>query len=577
MNYQVRFIQPGLLLACLLLLQAAPAHAQARKRLPSPEKIVGEYLKAIGGKKRVASVKDVVYEWSIEGADTNSEKRTTARTQLKFPAAWRTDVMHPDGEVIRAASPRSAWAREANGDLRTLTDNEAFVAKLRAALEAGALLNYKKLNVLARTAAVEQEAGEAAYVVEFATREGARLRYWFGASSKLILKIADPRQGTETALGDYQPRDGLLEPHRMTLRSLAAGDGSAPPPTIFTLQSARYNTNLPDTLFDPPSDAAINIPQLLREVASNQNELDERISEYTYTRKQIDREINDRGELKREKVLVYEIYPVQGGGRVLKLISENGAPLAAERVAKEEKRVAEELAKAEREHQKALEKREQVKRRANETGAGKDGDEEFEGIGAFLRACEFVAPRREMLRGRVTIVFDFRPRAGYRPRSRGESLISKLIGVAWIDPEDKQVMRLEARLADGFKIGGGLLASVRSGSAFAFEQARMTDGVWLPRFAQINASVKVFLVAGIRLDATREYSDYKSSTCKPARQAWTQVKRRSLNQASPLCLSLVFSPCFSVFKSVVHKHRQTRREDTEVKPRLGLTKRRRKL
>lgn len=508
MNYPVRFFPPSLLLACLLLLQAAPAHAQSRKKLPSPEKIVGEYLKAIGGKKRVAAVKDAVYEWSTEGAEGNGEKRTTARTQLKFPAAWRTDAMHPDGEVIRAASPRSAWAREANGDLRTLTDNEAFVVKLRAALAAGGLPNYKKLNVLARSAGVEQEAGEAAYVVEFATREGARLRYWFGASSKLILKIADPRQGTETALGDYKPRDGLLEPHRMALRSAEAGKASTPP-AIFTLQSARYNTNLPDTLFDPPSDAAINIPQLLREVARNQNELDERISEYTFTRKQIDREINDRGELKREKVLVHEIYPVQGGGRVLKLISENGAPLSAERVAKEEKRVAEELAKAEREYQKALEKREQVKKRANETGAGKDGDDEFEGIAAFLRACEFVAPRREIFRGRATIVFDFRPRVGYRPRSRGESLLSKLIGVAWIDPEDKQVMRLEARLADGFKVGGGLLASVRSGSAFAFEQVRMTDGVWLPRFAQINASIKVFLVAGIQLDATREYSDYK--------------------------------------------------------------------
>ena len=50
---------------------------------------------------------------------------------------------------------------------------------------------------------------------------------------------------------------------------------------------------------------------------------------------------------------------------------------------------------------------------------------------------------------------------------------------------------------------------VRPGSTFAFEQTRLADGVWLPRFAQINASAKVFLFAGFRLDATREYSDYK--------------------------------------------------------------------
>jgi hypothetical protein len=74
---------------------------------------------------------------------------------------------------------------------------------------------------------------------------------------------------------------------------------------------------------------------------------------------------------------------------------------------------------------------------------------------------------------------------------------------------DKQVMRLEARLSEGFKIGGGLLASVRSGSAVALEQTRLEDGVWLPRFSQINASAKIFLFAGFRLDATREYSNYK--------------------------------------------------------------------
>ena len=54
---------------------------------------------------------------------------------------------------------------------------------------------------------------------------------------------------------------------------------------------------------------------------------------------------------------------------------------------------------------------------------------------------------------RETIVFDFRPRAGFKPKNREESLIAKLIGVVWIDPVDKQVIRLEARLAEGFQDG----------------------------------------------------------------------------------------------------------------------------
>jgi hypothetical protein len=88
-------------------------------------------------------------------------------------------------------------------------------------------------------------------------------------------------------------------------------------------------------------------------------------------------------------------------------------------------------------------------------------------------------------------------------------LIAKLVGVVWIDPVDKQVMRLEARLAEGFKIAGGLLVSLRPGAAMIFEQTRMTGGVWLPRFAQFNLSVKILLFGGGDYNKTIEWSDYK--------------------------------------------------------------------
>jgi hypothetical protein len=74
---------------------------------------------------------------------------------------------------------------------------------------------------------------------------------------------------------------------------------------------------------------------------------------------------------------------------------------------------------------------------------------------------------------------------------------------------DKTVIRLEAKLAESYKIGGGLVASIRPGSAFAFEQTRMADGVWLPRLVQVNFAAKVFLFKGIEANETREFSDYR--------------------------------------------------------------------
>jgi outer membrane lipoprotein-sorting protein len=486
----------SLALASSAQAQVAGAKTVATK-LPAPDKIVADYLKAVGGKKRLQSIQDATYEWNVEG-----QQDARARTSFKAPASSRIDVILSNGETNDAANARTAWARTPDGTLSTLTDREAHAARLRAALDASRLVDYKKQDVLARTANVEQLGNEPAYVVEFSRRNGARLRYYFGASSKLLLRISDDARGQTTRFSDYRPtQNGALEPHHV---ETTARDGST---VKLTLREARYNSGLGDNLFEPPSDAALNVVELMREVGRNQKDDDERVSQYTYTRKQTEREINDKGEVKKETIKVYEVYPVANAGEVEKLVSEDGVALTPERAAKEEKRVAEEIEKLEHEKEKRKEKKE--RERAEAAKKGKAAEEVDPGLSTFLRVSEFVSPRRERFRERDAIVFDFRARPGYKTQSREESIVSKLAGVVWIDPADKQIMRLEARLVEGYKVAGGLVASLRPGSAMIFEQTRLGDGVWLPKFEQVNFAAKLFIFAGIRLDATREYSNYK--------------------------------------------------------------------
>ena len=512
-------------LLSLSLLVAFVCAPQARaQKLPSAEKVVGDYLKAVGGRKRAAVLRDAAYEWEVSGPNQEGGQ---ARTFLKAPASARAEISRAGVETVAGTNGRSAWTRGPDGQLRTLTDAEAQAAKLQAALDAGRMVDLRKRGVLARTVASEQEgAGEPAYVLEFSTREGARLRGWFGANSKLLLKVSDEARGLVFTFGDYRaPTPGArLEPHRVELSTRDAGA-----PVVLALRAARYNTGLADSLFDPPAaDTALNVPALLRELSRNQARVDQRVNEYTYTRRNTERKINDRGEVTEEKVTVHEVYPVYGYGRVYKLVAENGVALAGERAAKEEKRAADQLLKAEREAAKRLaewERRKAAAEQKREAARQKEGgaadkadDEDDRGggnvtISAFLRACEFVSPRREMFRGRETIVFDFRPRPGFKPSSRIESVVAKLVGVAWVDPVEKHVVRLEARFAEAFKAAGGL-ASLRPGSAFVFEQTRLADGVWLPRFSQVNASVKIFFVAGMSFNETNEYSDYKRFSTK---------------------------------------------------------------
>jgi hypothetical protein len=490
--------RPIIFLAALLFALVLPLTSSAQKprgpqKLLSPDKIVANYLKTIGGKKRLAAIRDARYEWTVM---LKEQAIGRARSEVKAPASVRLDLIFQNGEINEGANSSSAWMRGLDGKLRTLTDAEANSAKLMAMLEAGRFVDYKKQNVLARTLNLDETGAEPAYIVEFSMRNGARLRYWFGVNTHLLLKISDEARKTTLRFQDYRTEGEVLEPHRIE-REL--GETGA---ITLSLESVRYNTGLASARFDPPASETLDIGALLQEIDKNQEQIDERIGDYTFLEKNTEREISGKGELKKETVRVYEVYPVPGGTFVRKLVSENGVQLTNERAAREEKRVGEELEKAERERQKAAARRERDKDK-------KKKEDDDPGIADFLRAAELVSPRRERLRERETIVFDFRPRAGYKPRNDMESIVQKLTGIVWIDPVDKQVMRLEARLTDSYKVGGGLLASVRPGTAFVFEQRRMEDGVWLPVFTQVNVSAKILIFKGMEFNVTQEFSNYR--------------------------------------------------------------------
>ena len=497
--------------------------AQTRRaRLPSPERIVRDYLQAVGGKRRISAIRSAMYEWE---ARRNAEVAAgTARTQIQTPASARIDLtLNGEGERSAGANARTAWTRDAATGGRTLTDRESAVARLEAALYASRFVDLRRQNILARTIALEQVNGEPAYTVEFSTREGARVHGWFAQTSKLLLQMSDENSRRIISFSDYRVHSathGILEPHRVVLPLAINGES-----ITLLLRTVNYNPALAANVFDPPTAETIDVAALLREVERNQDQIDERRRDYTFLQRETERQINDRGQVTEERVRVYEVYPVPGRRPVFKLISENGVSLTGERAEREARRAANELEEAERERERdrQREERERARRAGrNQTGGqstpegnreeGNNQQNEAEDPRSFtailFRACELVSPRRERFRDRDAIVFDFRPRPGFRPRTREESIVSKLSGIMWIDAAEKQVMRFEARLVETFSIGGGLLLSMRPGSLLIVEQTRLPDGVWLPRSAQFVASVRVLFFGG-QYNVTQEWSDYR--------------------------------------------------------------------
>jgi hypothetical protein len=337
------FLLVSLLLSAEAII-AQKSNSAAPRKLPSAEKIVDNHLKAVGGKKSVAAIRDATYDWIIQ---LKTEAIGKARAELKPPSSERWEMTFGNGQIISATSTSSAWELGLDGRMRTLVGPEGAVAKLRGSLDASRLFNYKKSNTLARVISIDNLGSEQAYILEFATRGGARLKYCFSTKTGLLNRITDDVRKTETWFEDYRPERGILEPHR--IRITVGGSGEL----TLLLQSVRYDSGVADRIFDPPAATeTLDVPALLREVGKNQDEIEKRVPEYGFTQKETDREITDKGVIKKETVKVYEVFPIANSRPIEKLISENGVVLSGERAAKEDKRVQDEFLKAERDKDK---------------------------------------------------------------------------------------------------------------------------------------------------------------------------------------------------------------------------------
>ena len=267
------------------------------------------------------------------------------------------------------------------------------------------------------------------------------------------------------------------------------------------------------------------VSALLLEVARNERAMTARRLEYTWTLKVTDRELGKGGEVKKQSVNVYEVYPIRGEF-ARKLVSRDGVPVSQERAEKELKQTAERLEKAAREEQKRAEGKAPPPpppqspaelqnpngipsfgfSTGQKHGSGFSSHEISLSVWRFFRYGEFTNPRREQFRGRESIVLDFRPRADFRPVNEVQKPYARLAGRLWIDAADQAVARLEAWPYDPQSPGAAATPVV------VFEHERVAEGVWLERFVHINTYAHKDLFNGIELDSAKESSDFQRFT-----------------------------------------------------------------
>lgn len=459
----------------------------------SSQKIVDRYRKATGGKflNRVKSTVMIGRIKTPEGVEGRFSLRTSAPDRL------RIDIEAGDFKMSECYNGKSAWRVDSRG-LRTLLGVEAKRLRLESLIANGRLSELSRNRIILKPASKLNIDGRDVYSIEL-FKDDAGLKLFFDATSWLLIgKEKEISEGKEEIFfSDYRPMDGVMEPSSLRIKN-----GSKE--FFISIDRVDHNGVAEETAFHYPkiegSKPLPDVEALLKTIVANQERIEELVDQYTFRSTEVDRKLDGSGKVKETETRAYEVTTISG--RVVKrLISINGKELSPQEKEKEDRRIQKDVEQIVKEREKELAKKEK--------SGGEEKSEDRITMLDIIRISEITSVRREVFRGYEVIAFDYEPRKGFKPKNRVENLASKLAGTIWVDEKAQQIVRLEARLIDSFKIGGGLLASISPSTAIAFEQEKIGDEVWLPSYADINFSARIMLFAKFNRSVERRYSEYR--------------------------------------------------------------------
>jgi hypothetical protein len=466
-------------------------------RAQEPTKIVDQYVKAAGGGRALSKIQTL----SLEGTFTTDDGKSGTYTfDTKLPNRYYLELLVGEQNLIEAYNGKSAWRQNTAGELGTLVGPEGMQLEAAAQFYNSRLVNPKKAKIALAFVGNTPVRGKDAMQLEITTATGMKRQVFFDPQSHLIVKEAATVGGVreEVLYDDYRTVDGVKLPNKIELHR-----GS----DKFNIGVTRaiINGTIGERVFDFPIKSQVKLPDLkalFKEIDDNQKAIDKLKENYAGTETEEETEYDGNGKVKKTEIRESTFFYLDGD-EVSTLVKKDGKPLSADEQRKENEKTQKRI----EEHQKRKAKKEAKEEKAKEEGKTNEKDEP--GIEVFLRACQFVNPRRERFRGQDVLVFDFEPNPEFKPHKLEEKVVQKLAGVVWIDENAHDVARLEAYFVGDFKLAAGLLANLQKGTSFVFEQAFVNNEVWLPTYLEAHVGVRVLLVKGFKINVVTRYSDYK--------------------------------------------------------------------
>ena len=489
----MRFQRPNLRRVAAVVAAAFAASVGAQ----SPDRVLEHYTKAIGGDKKLKAIASLRATGQVRDLSTGATGAFT--WEMKAPDDFYFEMSGANLSWSEGFNGRSAWERRGTAPAETLTGPRSAQLRVTAQLWNDRFENYVKNGLRVATAGQETVNGKPAEAIEVTTRIGVHRKFLFDSSSGLLLTQIEEGDGAdgEIFLSDYRAVDGVLEPFHLTFKN-------AERTLDVTLSDVRHDPALGESAFSFPGENKIALPtqaQLLRDVEQNQKQLERLRRNYIYQMDQTGHVTDYKGKSKENEAETDEVFFL-GNEEVDRLLAKDGKVLSPDEKKKEDARIDKIYSKYQGKQQKDA---------AATIDSKQPYDQKDEDIGIenFLALSDFSNPRMERFHGKDMLVFDFSPRPGNKPKNLRERLVNMLSGAAWIDQDAKEVVRLEARTNNNFKLDGGLLVSLQPGMYLIFEQEFVNGEVWLPSYAEVHFAARALLFLHLKGDVVVHFSNYR--------------------------------------------------------------------
>jgi hypothetical protein len=232
----------------------------------------------------------------------------------------------------------------------------------------------------------------------------------------------------------------------------------------------------------------------------------ERQSGYVFAERRIEQNLDGSGKVKSETTKVFEIYPgLDGEERYRRLIEENGKPVPADKLARQDRERKEEVEEYARQiatpASRQKHAREVEQRRRRYAAAVED----------LFRIYDIKMVRRERIDGHDTILATLNPN-GVKPRTDDGKIMTHFKARAWVSESEYEIVRVELEAISDLSFGMGILARVHKGTLASFERRKVNNEAWLPAKVTWTASGRVLLLRRLRLRGISEFSSYRKFT-----------------------------------------------------------------